>query len=98
LDKSAVSRAINSVTKGHDYQLAQMSFATFLEEFQRVGDFMKIKQKELDEMKPKDNREKLAITALQLDIAEKSLSLAQQGKVVLALKALRDGQLRLKEE
>jgi DNA-binding CsgD family transcriptional regulator len=96
LSEATVSRAINSITKSHDYQLGVTSISQFLEKFARADDYFTMKLRELQELcdKAKD-KDKIAIISLQTDIMSKALSLAKQGQVVLALKALQDGDISL---
>ena len=57
ISPSMVSRAISSITKGHDYQLAVRSCGMLIERYVRFQDFCNKKIKELAEMEPDDNRD-----------------------------------------
>jgi len=95
LSEATVSRAINSVTKSNDYKLAMMSISNFLTEYMRASDFFKYQISQLEEMKKKYPDSELQLMDAQMERMQHIIQLAGQGKVVLALQALRDGQLQL---
>lgn len=51
ISRSTVSKAINSITKGNDYQLAIKGCSTLLQEFVKYQDFCKLRLKELSQLK-----------------------------------------------
>lgn len=95
LSEATVSRAINSVTKSNDYKLAMMSISNFLTEYMRASDFFKYQISQLEEMKKKYPESELQLMDAQMERMQHIIQLAGQGKVVMALQALRDGQLQL---
>jgi DNA-binding CsgD family transcriptional regulator len=94
LSPSSVSKAIASVTKGNDYQLAVKGCGVLLQEFVRYQDYCRKKLKELNEIKTEDNKEKLAIIKLQTDLYKDLLTIGSQGEFIQAVNKFRS---RIKE-
>ena len=98
LGKATVCRAINKVTKSHDYQLGISTVGTFLEEYQRAADFFKMQIGQLEKYKSADPENIYKIMDMQMERMALVVQLIGQGKVVMALKALRDGKLQLQPD
>lgn len=98
LSEATVSRAINSVTASHDYQLAMKTVAHFLEDYLRADDFFKMQIAELERKKEQDPENYYRIMDMQKARVESIVQLVGQGRVVMALKALKDGKLQLQPD
>ena len=98
LSASTVSRAIDKITKSHDYQLGISTISTFLEEYQRAADFFKMQIGQLEKYKSVDPENIYKIMDMQMERMALVVQLIGQGKVVMALKALRDGKLQLQSD
>ena len=51
VNKSTVSRAISSITKGRDYRLGLYTMITFVDELEKAADYWRFNTKELEELK-----------------------------------------------
>lgn len=89
LGHATVSRALNSITKGNDYQLAVKGCGVLLQEFVKFQDYCKKKLKELNEISPEDNKERIAIINLEREIYKDLLVLGAQGEFVESVKKIR---------
>ena len=98
LSQPTVSRAIAKITKSHDYQIGISTISTFLEEYQRAGDFFKMQIGQLEKQKKTDPDNIYKIMDMQMERMALVVQLVGQGKVVMALKALRDGKLQLQSD
>jgi len=83
-----VQRAIDGIVKDHNYQLSLATIATFLEQYQRYGDFLTIQVKELEDMKTKSPKMTLELMDAQFKRMVALIEKAGQGKLVLALRDL----------
>lgn len=90
LSRGTVSKAINSITKGNDYQLAVKSCGVLLEEYTRFQDYCKKKLTELAELKPDDNRDRISIIRLQTDIYKDLLTMGASGDFINSVRLIRD--------
>ena len=88
VSQMTVQRAINGIVKDHNYQLSLATIATFLEQYQRHGDFLTHQIKELEEMKTKSPKMTLALMDAQFKRMVALIEKAGQGKLVLALRDL----------
>lgn len=95
LSKATVCRAIAKITKSHDYQLALSTVATFLEEYQRAQDFFKYQMAQLEKRKESDPENYYKIMDMQMERMAMIVQLVGQGRIVMALKAMKDGKLQL---
>ena len=98
LSEATVSRAINSVTKSLDYKLAMNTVSTFLTDYMKAGDFFKMQIAELEEMKKRDPENYYRIMEMQMERMALIVQLVGQGKIVMALRELRDGKLQLQSD
>ena len=89
ISEATVSRAINSVVKGNDYQLAVKGCSKLLEEFVNYQEYAKKKLKELVEIKPLDNKERLAIIKMQTEIRKDLLTIGAQGEFIKGVQTIR---------
>lgn len=87
---ATVTRAINSVVMGNDYQLAIKGCSKLLEEFVRYQDFCKKKLSQLSDLKTEDNKEVVMIIKAQSEIYRDLLTLGAQGEFIQSVKRLRD--------
>jgi len=90
LSASTVSRAIDKITKSHDYQIGISTISTFLEEYQRAADFFKMQIGQLEKRKDTDPDNFYKIMDMQMERMALVVQLVGQGKVAMALKELRD--------
>lgn len=90
ISKGTVSKAINSITKGNDYQLALRGCGVLIEEFVRFQDFLKLRLVELKEMNPDDNRDRLAIIRLQSELYKDLLTIGAAGDFIQNVRLMRD--------
>ena len=90
ISRGTVSKAIHSITKGNDYQLAVKSCGVLLEEYTRFQDYCKKKLKELAEMTPDDNRDKISIIRLQTDIYKDLLTMGASGDFINSVRLIRE--------
>ncbi len=90
ISNATVSRAISSITKGHDYQLAVKSCGVLIEQYVRYQDYCKKKIKELAEMNPDDNRDRLAIIRLQAELQKDLLTIGASGDFIQNVRIMRD--------
>lgn len=99
LDHSTVSRAISSITKGNDYQLAVRGCSKLIQEYARYQDYARKKINELAEIIPEDNSERIAIIREQNNIFKDLLTTGASGEFVHSINKIRDriSQLEHKE-
>jgi DNA-binding CsgD family transcriptional regulator len=90
ISRGTVSKAINSIMRGNDYQLAVKSCGVLLEEYTRFQDYCKKKLKELADMSPDDNRDRIAIIRLQTDIYKDLLTMGASGDFINSVRLIRD--------
>ena len=90
VSQATVSRAISSVMKGHDYQLAVKSCGVLIEQYVRFQDYCRKKIKELSEMTPDDNRDRLAIIRLQSELQKDMLTIGASGDFIQNVRVMRD--------
>lgn len=90
ISRSAVTKAIQSVTRGNDYQLAVKGCGVLVEEFVRFQDFLKLRLSELKEMNPDDNRDRLAIIKLQSELYKDLLTIGAAGDFIQNVRIMRD--------
>ena len=86
---STIKRAVDSIVKSHGYQLSLATISTFLEQFQRHGDFLTNQVREIEDMKNGvDIEMKLELMDAQFKRMVALIEKAGQGKLVLALRDL----------
>ena len=90
ISPSSVSKAINSITKGHDYQLAVKACGVLIEQYVRYQDYCRKKIKELAEITPDDNRDRLAIIRLQSELQKDLLTIGASGDFIQNVRLIRD--------
>ena len=90
ISQATVSRAISSIEKGHDYQLAVKSCGVLIEQYVRYQDYCRKKIRELAEMNPDDNRDRLAIIRLQSDLQKDLLTIGASGDFIQNVRIMRD--------
>ena len=90
ISPSMVSRAISSITKGNDYQLAVKSCGMLIERYVRFQDFCNKKIKELAEMEPDDNRDQIAIIRLQAELQKDMLTIGASGDFIQNVRLMRN--------
>lgn len=89
ISHSTVTRAINSITKGNDHQLAVKGCGVLLQEFVKFQDYCKKKLVELNEISPDDNKERISIINLEREIYKDLLVLGAQGEFIESVKKIR---------
>ncbi len=90
ISQATVSRAISSITKGHDYQLAVRSCGVLIEQYVRYQDYCRKKIKELAEMNPDDNRDRISIIRLQSELQKDLLTIGASGDFIQNVRIMRD--------
>lgn len=90
ISDATVSRAISSVTKGNDYQLAVKSCGMLIERYVRFQDFCNKKIRELAEMEPDDNRDQIAIIKLQAELQKDMLTVGASGDFIQNVRIMRN--------
>ena len=88
-----MSRALDEITKDHNYQLSLATVSIFLEQFNRYGDFLTNQVRELEEMMGDKSElsgearyDKLELMDAQFKRMVALIEKAGQGKIVLALR------------
>ncbi len=87
-----MSRALDEITKDHNYQLSLATVSIFLEQFNRYGDFLTNQVRELEEMIGEKSElgevryDKLELMDAQFKRMVALIEKAGQGKIVLALR------------
>ncbi len=90
ISDATVSRAISSVTKGNDFQLAVKSCGMLIERYVRFQDFCNKKIRELAEMEPDDNRDQIAIIKLQAELQKDMLTVGASGDFIQNVRIMRN--------
>lgn len=90
LSEPTVSRAINSVTKAPEYQLALKTFGSFIQEASRIEDFFKLKISELSNENPETLEERMAVIKLQSELYKDVFQLIKSQQVLQAIQLFRD--------
>lgn len=90
VSRSTVTKAIQSITKGHDFQLAVKGCGVLIEEFVRYQDYCKKKLAELRDITPDDNRDRIAIIRLQNDLYKDLLTIGASGDFIQNVRKMRD--------
>lgn len=90
ISRSAVTKAIGSIIKANDFQLAVKGCGVMLDEYVRFQDFLKVRLVELKEMDPDDNRDRLAIIRLQADLYKDLLTIGAVGDFIQNVRIMRD--------
>ena len=90
ISDATVSRAISSITKGNDYQLAVKSCGMLIERYVRFQDFCNKKIRELAEMEPDDNRDQIAIIRLQAELQKDMLTIGASGDFIQNVRLMRN--------
>ena len=90
ISQATVSRAINSIEKGNDYQLAIKSCGVITSLYVRYQDWIKKKLREVSEIKPDDNRDRLAIVKLENELYKDMLTVAASGDFIENVRRMRD--------
>ena len=90
ISNATVSRAISSIEKGNDYQLAIKSCGVLTSLYVRYQDWIKKKMREINEIKPDDNNQKLAIIKLENDLYKDMLTVAASGDFIENVRRMRD--------
>lgn len=90
VSKATVSRAISSIEKGNDYQLAIRSCGVLTSLYVRYQDWIKKKLRELNDITPDDNRDKIAIIKLENDLFKDMLTIGASGDFIDKVRNMRD--------
>lgn len=90
ISRSTVSRAISSVEKGNDYQLAIRSCGVLTSLYVRYQDWIKKKLRELNDITPDDNRDRIAIIKLENDLFKDMLTIGASGDFIDKVRNMRD--------
>ena len=90
ISNATVSRAIQSIEKGNDYQLAVKSCGMMTSLYVRYQDWIKKKLRELNDMTPDDNSQKLAIIKLENDLLKDMLTIGASGDFIQNVRRMRD--------
>ena len=90
ISNATVSRAISSITKGNDYQLAVKSCGMMIERYIRFQDYCNKKIRELNELKPDDNRDRISIIRLQSELQKDLLTIGASGDFIQNIRIIRD--------
>lgn len=85
---NTIAKAISDIVKSHDYQLSLATISTFLEQYQRHGDFLTNQVKELEGMKKGSPDMVLEIMDAQFKRMVALIEKAGQGKLVMAIRDL----------
>ena len=90
ISNATVSRAINSIEKGNDYQLAIKSCGILTSLYVRYQDWIKKKLREINEIKPDDNNQRLAMIKLENDLLKDMLTIGASGDFINNVRRMRD--------
>lgn len=90
ISHSTVGRAINSIEKGNDYQLAIKSCGVLTSLYIRYQDWIKKKLRELNDIKADDNNQRLAIIKLENDLLKDMLTIGAAGDFIQNVRRMRD--------
>ena len=90
ISNATVSRAIQSIEKGNDYQLAVKSCGVLTSLYIRYQDWIKKKLRELNDMTPDDNRDRLAIIKLENDLLKDMITIGASGDFIQNVRKMRD--------
>lgn len=90
ISQATVSRAINSIEKGNDYRLAIKSCGVLASLYVRYQDWIKKKLRELNEMTPDDNRDRISIIKLENDMYKDMLTVGASGDFIENVRRMRD--------
>ena len=90
VSEPTVSRAINSITKAPEYTLALKTFSTYIQDAQKLEDFLKLKIGRLSQLQPETIEQELAIIRLQTDLAKDAFQFVKGGEVLKAVQHYRD--------
>lgn len=90
ISKATVSRAISSIEKGNDYQLAIRSCGVLTSLYVRYQDWIKKKLRELNDISPDDNRDRIAIIKLENDLFKDMLTIGASGDFIDKVRNMRD--------
>ena len=90
ISNATVSRAISSIEKGNDYQLAVKSCGVLTSLYVRYQDWIKKKLRELNDMTPDDNRDRLAIIKLENDLLKDMITIGASGDFIQNVRKMRD--------
>ncbi len=90
ISNATVSRAIASIEKGNDYQLAVKSCGVITSLYVRYQDWIKKKLRELNSISPDDNNQRLAIIKLENDLLKDMITIGASGDFIQNIRKLRD--------
>lgn len=90
VSQATVSRAINSIERGNDYRLAIKSCGVLTSLFVRYQDWLKKKLRELNEIVPDDNNDRLSVIKLENDLYKDMLTVAASGDFIESIRKMRD--------
>ena len=90
ISHSTVGRAINSIEKGNDYQLAIKSCGVLTSLYVRYQDWLKKKLRELNEIKPDGNSDRISVIKLENDLYKDMLTVAASGDFIENVRRMRD--------
>ena len=90
ISHSTVGRAIQSIEKGNDYQLAIKSCGVLTSLYVRYQDWIKKKLREINEIKPDDNNQRLSIIKLENDLLKDMLTIGASGDFINNVRRMRD--------
>lgn len=90
LSPGTVSKAIKSIEQGNDYQLAVRSCGVLTSLYVRYQDFIKKKMSELEQIKPDDNMEKIALIKLGNELFKDMVTIGANGDFIQNVRKIRD--------
>jgi DNA-binding MarR family transcriptional regulator len=90
ISRATVSRAISSIEKGNDYQLAVKSCGVLTSLYVRYQDWIKKKLRELNDLTAEDNNQKLAIIKLENELLKDMITIGASGDFINSVRKLRD--------
>lgn len=90
ISQATVSRAINSIERGNDYQLAIKSCGVLSSLYVRYQDWLKKKLRELNEIQPDNNNDRLSVIKLENDLYKDMLTVAASGDFIENIRKMRD--------
>jgi len=90
ISQATVSRAITSIERGNDYQLAIKSCGVLSSLYVRYQDWLKKKLRELNEIKPDGNSDRISVIKLENDLYKDMLTVAASGDFIENVRRMRD--------
>jgi len=90
VSRSTVSRAITAIEKGNDYQLAIKSCGVLTSLYVRYQDWIKKKMRELNDITPDDNNQRILIIKLENDLLKDMITIGASGDFINNVRKMRD--------